>query len=51
MSHRASLPALPAEVWDAVLDWLRGNTRTLSICCRVCQGWSSRARYNLYHTV
>ncbi|KAI0663536.1 hypothetical protein C8Q70DRAFT_930622 [Cubamyces menziesii] len=51
MPDGATLPELPVEVTENVLDQLRGDSRTLAVCCRVGRDWYPRARYNLYHTV
>ncbi|KAI0823726.1 hypothetical protein BC628DRAFT_502388 [Trametes gibbosa] len=45
------LSMLPIEVIERVLDYLRGDAKTLAICCLVCQDWSHRARYNMFKTV
>ncbi|KAJ2986379.1 hypothetical protein NUW54_g9790 [Trametes sanguinea] len=42
---------IPIEVVEHMLDQLRGDSKTLVICCRVCKEWYSRARYNLYSVV
>ncbi|KAI0358407.1 hypothetical protein OH77DRAFT_1365118, partial [Trametes cingulata] len=51
MSRPASLSALPVELRDLILDWLRGDRNTLASCCRVCKDWYPRARYNLFYQV
>ncbi|KAI9062935.1 hypothetical protein FKP32DRAFT_1603882 [Trametes sanguinea] len=42
---------IPIEVVEHILDQLRGDSKTLVICCRVCKEWYPRARYNLYSVV
>ncbi len=43
-----SIPSLPQETTDLVLDALAGDSATLRSCSLVCQSWLPRSRANLH---
>ncbi|KAI8993045.1 hypothetical protein BD414DRAFT_385594, partial [Trametes punicea] len=51
MSEGATQAQLPLDVVEHMLDQLRGDAHTLTVCCRVCRDWYPRARYNLFYVV
>jgi hypothetical protein len=40
---------LPAELTDAIVDFLHSDRRSLSSCSLVCRDWLPTARYHLFH--
>jgi len=41
-------PSLPPEIFDLVIDHLRGETATLRVCCLVSKSWVPRTRKHLF---
>lgn len=46
-----SAPQLPAELSDAIIDYLRNDQKALRACSLVCRDWLPRARHNKLQTV
>ncbi|GJE92191.1 hypothetical protein PsYK624_083440 [Phanerochaete sordida] len=44
-------PRLPAELSDAIIDYLRADKYALRACSLVCRNWLPRARYRKFETV
>lgn len=47
-SATMSCPRLPPEISDHIVDLLRGDPKTLKICCLVSKSWVARARRQLF---
>ena len=51
MTAIQSVPDLPAELTDAIIDHLHDDKPTLSKCSLVCNSWLDSSRYHLFHTI
>lgn len=45
------LPALPAELTDAIIDHLHADRLTLATCSLVCRAWRGAAQHHLLATI
>jgi len=46
-----STPSLPPEIFDLIVDHLRGDRATLKVCCVVSESWVARVRRHLFARV
>ncbi|KDR76986.1 hypothetical protein GALMADRAFT_267206 [Galerina marginata CBS 339.88] len=46
---RHSLPIVPQELVDAIIDHLHLDIQTLAACGLVCKSWVPSSRYHLFH--
>ncbi|KAF8060137.1 hypothetical protein FPV67DRAFT_332967 [Lyophyllum atratum] len=46
-----SIPVLPRELIDIIIDYLHCDQLTLMACCLVCKAWLSSGRYHLLYDI
>ena len=51
MPHDKSVPELPTELTDAIIDHLHDDKPTLLDCSLVCSSWLESSRYHLFRSI